>query len=206
MARKIINFVIWLLVEQPTLARLSLNRAFQESIEIAHLKPGKVLEIGAGVFNSQIERLRGHDYVSLDLCFSNRPTVVGNACSIPLKSRSMDAIILLEVLEHIQTPTLLVAECLRVLREGGKLIGSTRFIHAQHGAPNDYYRFTDSSIAMLFANWSGCEIEKLGNKLHVLVDIITEDYRFFRLFNRLLQYVRPKPTTCYSGLMFVAKK
>lgn len=207
MVKRIINFIIWIFSEQPTLARLSLNRAFQEAIQVTQFKPGKILEIGAGVFNSQIENLRARDlYLSLDLCLSNKPTLVGNACAIPLKNECMDTVILLEVLEHIQSPTLLITECMRVLKSGGVLIGSTRFIHSQHGAPDDYYRFTDSSIIMFFVNWSDCKIEKLGNKLCVLVDIITENYRIFRLFNCLLQYVRMKPTTCYSGLMFVAKK
>jgi len=125
---------------------------------------------------------------------------------MPFKNDSFDGIIILEVLEHIPTPDLLIKEIMRVIRVGGIMIGSTRFIHPQHGAPNDYYRFTAESLEFLFSEYGECRVEKLGNRLHVLSDIVTENYRFLRIFNRLIQYVQIKPTTCYSGLLFIVKK
>ena len=86
------------------------------------------------------------------------------------------------------------------------MIGSTRFMYPQHGAPNDYYRFTTESLELLFSEYSECRIEKLGNRLHVLSDIVTENYYFLRIFNRLIQYIQLKPATCYSGLLFIVKK
>lgn len=205
MARKIINFIKWCLFEQPTLGRLTLNRAFKKVV--SELRSGKILEIGAGEYISHIQYLKGHyHYFSLNLLLSEKPAIVGDACAIPLRDNSIDSIIMLEVLEHILTPALSIKECMRVLKKGGIMIGSTRFIYPQHGAPNDYYRFTEDSITMFFGVFSKCNIEKLGNRLYVLIDIITENYHFLRLFNRLLQYIQVKPSTCYSGLLFIAKK
>ena len=205
MARKVINFIKWCLFEQPTLGRLTLNRAFKKVLP--KLIMGEILEIGAGEYISHLEYLKGnYRYFSLDILLSGKPAIVGDACVMPLKDNSIDSIIMTEVLEHIPIPDLLIQECKRVLKNGGVVVGSTRFIYPQHGAPNDYYRFTEDSITMLFGVFSECKIEKLGNRLHVLIDIITENYHFLRLFNRLLQYIKVKSSTCYSGLLFIAKK
>lgn len=205
MVKRIINFIKWCLFEQPTLGRMTLEKAFKR--EVPELKPGKIIEIGAGDHNSHIEYLKGdYHYFSLNILLSERPAIVGDACLLPLQDNSIDDIIMLEVIEHIPIPDLLIRECKRVLKRGGLMIGSTRFIYPQHGAPCDYYRFTEASMKMLLGAFSECTIKKLGNKLHVLVDIIFENYPFLRLFNRLFQYVPFKPSTCYSGLLFMAKK
>ncbi len=205
MARKIINFIKRYLSEQPTLGRLTLNRTFK--MVVSELRPGKILEIGAGKHSSHIEYLKGdYHYYSLNLLSSEDPSIVGDACAMPLRDNSIDNIIMLEVLEHIPIPDLSINECMRVLKKGGIMIGSTRFIHPQHEAPYDYYRFTENSIKMLLRDFSEYHIKKLGNRLHVLIDITLENCPFLRLFSRLLQYVQVKPSTCYSGLLFTAKK
>jgi SAM-dependent methyltransferase len=205
MVKRIINFIKWCLFEQPTLGRMTLERSFKR--EVSELRQGKILEIGAGDYNSHIEYLKGdYHYFSLNILLSEGPAIVGDACLLPLQDNSINNIIMLEVIEHIPIPDLVIRECVRVLKRGGIMIGSTRFIYPQHGAPCDYYRFTEASIKMLLGAFSECKIEKLGNRLHVLIDIITENYHFLRLFNRLLQYIKVKPSTCYSGLLFIAKK
>ena len=205
MVGKISNFLKWSVLEQPTLARLTLNKAFRQAVR--NLRPGSVLEIGAGQYNTHNGYLReDHRYFSLNFDFSEKPSVAGDARLMPLRENSLDGIILLEVMEHIPTPDLLIAEMRRVLKTGGTIIGSTRFIYPQHGAPNDYYRFTDASLELLFGEYSECRIEKLGNRLHVLGDIVSENCRFLRIFNRLIQHILIKPTTCYSGLLFIVRK
>ncbi|MBC8488891.1 MAG: methyltransferase domain-containing protein [Bacteroidetes bacterium] len=205
MALKLINFIKWLLFKQPTLARLTLNGAFRKVLH--KIRPGKILEIGAGEYNSNIHYITGNNhYFSLDLFCSVKPTVVGDACVMPFRDNSIDSIIMLEVIEHVLTPSLVIKECRRVLKNNGIMIGSTRFICSQHEAPNDYYRFADDSIAMFLGDFSECKIDKLGNRLHVLIDIITENFFFLRVFNRVLQYIPLKSSTCYSGLLFFAKK
>lgn len=205
MVRKLSNLTKWILFEQPTLARLTLNAALRNALP--ELRPGRILEIGAGNHNSHCEYLKGEcDYISLNLLFSERPEIVADACAIPLSDNSLESIIILEVLEHVPATETLVSECLRVLKNEGTIIGSTRFIHPEHGAPHDYYRFTKDSLKILLSDFSDHKIKKLGNKLHVLVDIITENYKFLRILNRILRYINLKPLNCYSGLLFIAKK
>lgn len=205
MATKASHFLKWCVSEQPTLARLTLNNSFEKAV--GHLRAGNILEIGAGQYNTHREYLNdGCRHISLNLAVSEKPAVVGDAHLMPFRNSSFDGIIVLEVLEHIPTPDLFIKEIMRVLKIGGIMIGSTRFMHPQHGAPNDYYRFSIDSFELLFGEYSDYRIEKLGNRLHVLLDIVAENYRILRIFNRLIQYIQLKPTTCYSGLLFIVKK
>ena len=205
MVERTSQFLKWCVLEQPTLARLTLNRSFRKAV--CHLRPGNILEIGAGKYNTHSEYLsNGFRHFSLNLAFSEKPTVAGDAFFMPFKDRSFDGIIMLEVLEHIPTPDILIKEIMRVTKVGGIMIGSTRFIYPQHGAPNDYFRFTAESLELIFREYSECQIEKLGNRLHVLGDIVSENFHFLRIFNRLVHYIKIKSTTCYSGLLFVVKK
>jgi SAM-dependent methyltransferase len=191
--------------EQPTLARLTLDRAFRGAA--SHLRRGRVLEIGAGKRQHHRAQLPpGSPYFSLNLLWSEKPTITGDAATLPVQGDSLDAIIMLEVLEHVPHPQQVVAECHRALAHGGTLIGSTRFICPQHGAPSDYGRFTAEGLSLVFGCFAECRIEKLGNRLHTVLDILSENMKILRLMNRALQYIQPAPSTCYSGLLVVARK
>jgi SAM-dependent methyltransferase len=203
--KKLLNKLTREMCEQPTLARLMLDRAFGEAA--SHLRQGRVLEVGAGQHHHQRAQLpAGSRYFSLNLLSSEKPTVAGDATALPVQDGSVDVIIMLEVLEHVLHPQQVVAECHRVLAPGGTLIGSTRFIYPQHGAPSDYGRFTAEGLALVFGCFAECRIEKLGNRLHAVLDILSENVKILRIMNRALQYIRPTPSTCYSGLLVVARK
>jgi SAM-dependent methyltransferase len=51
----------------------------------------------------------------------NGPYVVLDACRLPFRSGSFDAVVFLDVLEHVPDPARMIAECARVLRPGGVL-------------------------------------------------------------------------------------
>jgi SAM-dependent methyltransferase len=202
---KTLNKLTALVHEQPTLARLTLDREFRG--EASHLGPGRILEIGAGKHHHHRAQLpAGSRYFSLNLLSSEKPTIAGDAAALPVRDGSADTIIILEVLEHVPHPQQAVAECHRVLAHGGTVIGSTRFICPQHGAPSDYARFTAEGLALLFGCFAECRVEKLGNRLHTVLDILSENVKPLRIMNHALQYIRPAPSTCYSGLLVVARK
>lgn len=187
------------------MARMTLDRELKRLIP--EMKKGKLLEIGAGKFNNQREKFdNGCQYFSLNLLSSDEPTLSGDACNIPIKDDSIDSIVMLEVLEHIFTPSVVIKECHRVLKPAGTIICSTRFICPQHGAPNDYFRYTPDSIKILFQSFRACKTRKLGSRLHVLIDIASENFSFMRLFNRVFILFPAKPASCYSGLILLAKK
>ena len=55
-------------------------------------------------------------------------------------------VIILNVLEHLKTIDTPLVNINYLLKEKGKIIGSTPFIYRIHGAPNDYYRFTKDAL------------------------------------------------------------
>jgi SAM-dependent methyltransferase len=203
--KKLLNKLTREMREQPTLARLTLDREFRGAA--SYLRPGRVLEIGACERQHHRAQLpAGCQYFSLNLLSSEKPTIAGDAVALPVRDGSADTIIMLEVLEHVPHPQQVVAECHRVLAHGGMLIGSTRFIYPQDGAPSDYCRFTAEGLALAFGCFTECRIEKLGNRLHTVLDILSENIKILRIMNLALQFIRPAPSTCYSGLMVVARK
>lgn len=66
----------------------------------------------------------------------------GAALEFP--DKSFDGVLYLETMEHDRTFWLTLAEIGRVLKEGGRLIITTRGIgFPLHNHPHDYYRFTE---------------------------------------------------------------
>jgi len=87
---------------QPILSELSRRRKL--NLLLKHLKPGsQVLEVGAvdGWFSDRLKR-KGHHSVTLDL--KEPADIVGNILDwqlLGLKKESFDALIALEVIEHV---------------------------------------------------------------------------------------------------------
>ena len=51
-----------------------------------------------------------------------------------------------QVLEHVRDPQVYLAECMRVLRPGGRLLLSTHGIMVYHPDPVDYWRWTGEGL------------------------------------------------------------
>jgi len=82
---------------------------------------------------------------------------VGDIHQMPFKDETFEMIICTEVLEHCYNPQLAVNELRRVLKTGGKLILTTRFVFPLHDSPNDYFRYTRYGIKQLFKEWGNIE-------------------------------------------------
>lgn len=68
----------------------------------------------------------------------------------PLEDESFDAVIAINVLEHIYKFQNVVNESYRVLKKWGKLVFVTPFMFQVHGSPDDYFRYTKSSLQNIF--------------------------------------------------------
>ncbi len=84
--------------------------------------------------------------------------VVGDAHELPFENETFDQILCTEVLEHLHTPEQAIKEMHRVLKTGGTLLLTTRFIFPLHDTPNDYYRYTKYGLRHLFRNWEVIDI------------------------------------------------
>lgn len=64
--------------------------------------------------------------------------IISDITSIPVKDKSFDAVMCVEVLEHMLEPALAVREFGRILKVGGKLIITAPFASITHFAPHFY--------------------------------------------------------------------
>lgn len=113
-----------------------------------------VIDIGSGSNTRENVLGKNNTYCCLDYPTTNqnyqlRPHVFGDACGLPFKSTSADAVLLLEVLEHVPSPDKALSEIHRVLKPGGRLYISVPFIYPIHDEPYDYRRFTVHGIKQL---------------------------------------------------------
>lgn len=121
-----------------------------------------VLDVGGGVsaLRALIEReVDEVYYLSGDIAPTSASSLVMDALAMPLRESSVDAVIALEVLEHIPTPRGMLTEVARVLRLNGILILTTPFMFGVHDF-RDYFRFTPRGLEQLLTG-SGLELTEV---------------------------------------------
>lgn len=84
----------------------------------------------------------GIDHPETSAGYGTRPSVYADAHAIPCRSESADAVLMLDVLEHLRDPEKALAEVRRILVPGGTLILQVPFLYPLHDAPNDHTRWT----------------------------------------------------------------
>lgn len=116
-----------------------------------------VLVIGGGTIGAGLSRLYSSeavDILSLDVYPSPFVNLLADGHQIPLAERSVDAVIVQAVLEHVLSPAKVVDEIHRVLRPDGLVYADTPFLMPVHAGPLDFTRFTESGHRYLFRNFS----------------------------------------------------
>lgn len=93
--------------------------------------------------------------VGLDIEEGKGVDIIGDAHDLPFENDKFDMVLCTEVLEHLHSPHVAIAEMYRVLKKGGTLILTTRFIFSIHDAPHDYYRFTKYGLQYLLKDKFG---------------------------------------------------
>ncbi len=83
------------------------------------LKPGKTLELGAG---SGHLRAHSSDAMLTDIQPAAWLDAAADAQALPFRDDCFDNIVLLDVLHHVENPTLFFAEAARVLKPGGRVV------------------------------------------------------------------------------------
>jgi len=136
-----------------------------------------------------------------------QPHLVGDAMTLPVRSGSVDGVVMCEVLEHLPRPASALAEACRVLRPGGLLCGSVPFLFAIHGDPQDYWRYTDSTLRTLFAEAGFRDIVILphGNRVTVAWTLLCGDAAWPRMLNPLVRTLfRAESARSPEGYVFTA--
>ncbi len=199
--------------------------------KIAELKiDGKILDLGGDKRSGYYELIKGGhkiDVVNLnpacgaDLCFDLEK-------KFPLDNNSYDAVLCINVLEHIFDYQNVLSESFRVLKGGGILFGVVPFLFNVHGSPHDYFRYTGAALEKIFseAGFRNVKIEELGTgvfsvlfqlkygfyrinfirnlamKFHIMLDkiLIQKIFKYLKPDNHLSEKYLP------LGYFFAAKK
>jgi len=121
----------------------------------AHATSERALDLGCGTarYSSYFP-----NSLALDIQKRKGVHIVADAHSLPFGSSAFSLVISTEMLEHVKDPQHVIDEIQRVLKPGGKLILTTRFLYPIHDAPGDFFRFTKYGLAHLFRSWEGVEI------------------------------------------------
>jgi SAM-dependent methyltransferase len=143
---------------------------------------GKVLDVGCG--QSPYRFLldpKTTQYIGIDISdadkfdYENSEIVPFDGEHIPFLDGHFDAVVCTEVLEHVSQFQGLVDEIQRVMRDGGQAIITVPWSARFHYIPHDYFRYTPSSLDVIFGKFReviitprGTDISVIGSKLVVL--------------------------------------
>ncbi len=157
------------LCPQSVRRRLHLSRwladRFAERVAGEVPEGARILDAGAGdcLYRPLFDQAH---YVGLDYAkgfekvdFSHLDCV-GGLLHLPFRDGSFDAVLSVNVLEHVPEPSLVMREMSRVLRPGGVLYLMVPQSVRVHYAPYDFYRYTEHGLRYQ-AEQAGLEVEEL---------------------------------------------
>ncbi len=134
---------------------------------------GTLLDIGCG--NGELRgalpaevRYIGLDYPpTVALGYSGGADALADGRQLPIAGDSIDTVVLLDVLEHLDRAELAVGEAARVLRDDGKCLIHVPFLYPLHDLPHDYQRWTAAGIGRLLCR-NGLEPSEITATMHPL--------------------------------------
>lgn len=144
------------------------------------------------------------DYKILDKVPDYKPDIVGDIHHLPFPDNSVDAIVCIAVLEHVEEPQQAVREIYRVLKPGGYAFIYAPFLfyyHPLNGYYQDYYRFTYDGMKYLTKDFSVAEIQNVRGAFSTvmnLLPIFSKRTAMFDWLDRLVGKTNSKQTSGYS--------
>jgi ubiquinone/menaquinone biosynthesis C-methylase UbiE len=112
-----------------------------------------ILVVGGGTIGNGVEAVyadRRARVVAFDIYGSPQVQFIADAHDFPLAEKSVDAVLVQAVLEHVLQPDRVVEEIHRVLRPGGLVYAETPFLQQVHAGAYDFTRYTSSGHRYLF--------------------------------------------------------
>ena len=129
----------------------------------------KLFDLGSGA--EQFEKIfHRFNYTAVDFEKFNDHVVVADLTQIfPMEDSVADIVTLSNTLEHIPNPEHFIAECSRILKKGGVIIGTVPFLLGVHQAPYDFNRYTHFQLERFLgmSGFESIEVVPLGKQMDV---------------------------------------
>lgn len=162
-------------------SRIEMYKSLKEMLSDRKIA-GNILEIG-GIRTSLKRFLQpwGH-YVTINI--DNSGLVRMNGECLGFKSEVFDNVLIDQTIEHVEAPLEMLKESWRVLKPGGRIIVTSPMMMQIHGAPDDYWRFTEGGLKIVLAKAGFHDIrtDSWGNQRSVIAHM---KYSWFGTWNRL---------------------
>lgn len=114
------------------------------------------------------------DYKIMDPVDTYNPDIIGDIHNMPFADNSIEAILCIAVLEHVENPIKAAQEMFRILKVGGYCLVFVPFLyyyHAEKGYFGDYWMFTPDSINYMFRQFSEIEISPSRGAIETLTHL-----------------------------------
>ena len=146
------------------LTRISLDRFIA-----SHATARRTLHIGAqnGPYAAHFPHR-----VALDIRRGIGVQIIGDTQALGIADATFDVVLCTEVLEHLPEPQQAVDEMFRVLKPGGQLLLTTRFLFPIHDAPHDYFRYTKYGLRHLLRRFEILELHEETDAVGTLAVLV----------------------------------
>jgi SAM-dependent methyltransferase len=132
-----------------------------EFARLPETQGGSLLDLGCGTRPySHLYRDRFCHCIAGDYTIRGPIDVRLDAGKLPFSNGTFDVVLMSEVIEHVPSTVMVLAEVSRVLKPGGLLLITWPFNYMLHEIPNDHVRYTEFGMA-------GC-LDKVGMKIEHL--------------------------------------
>jgi ubiquinone/menaquinone biosynthesis C-methylase UbiE len=178
---------------------------FEEKIKKIFTDKKYIVDIGGGlrIDPKRNNRKKEHtwldpylssvDYKILDKVPDYNPDIVGDVHQLPLADNSVDAVLCMHLLEHVEEPHTAIKEVYRVLKPGGYLYIDVPFLfyyHPMEGYYKDYYRFTKDGLAYLTRDFSSVEIQGVHGAIATVMNLFPFFSKKTALFDTLDRFLK----------------
>ncbi|MEO0119271.1 MAG: methyltransferase domain-containing protein [candidate division WOR-3 bacterium] len=144
----------------------SIFRSEQYKIISKLVLNGTILDLGGSKKSGYHELLKGvHKIITANIDPETGCDLIFDIQDpFPIKDNEIDHVICLNVLEHVFRFQNVFPEVFRVLKKGGNFILTVPFMYQIHNSPDDFFRYTKSSLSRLLKDngFKIIKIEEIG--------------------------------------------